>query len=351
MVNTKVGTPRGRVGTRAGAALVVLGLGLLAGCSSTPAAPSTPSDSSSTDTTSSAPEPEGLAVLGYSVLGKGGAHWIRMIEEVTKAAEPEGIEVRISDPQFDAVVQVDQVQDLVTAGAQVVAIAALDQNAIEAAVQFAHDNGVKVISDISGFAGADAYVGINECERGKRVGEAVGAWWAENKADVAPKIFESNADSLGGGLPDRTDCMFDAIKAAVPSAELVADLEAWQEVDGYDAMSDVLASHPEVNLVLGSNNEGSWGHISASEAQGRKPGEDIFFATVDGQPRMLDLIKEGKVLVGDRVPEEISGPLLVSTAIGLFEGTIESGAEFFVDTSVITLDNVDAEIAAVEAAS
>jgi len=313
------------------AAGVAMAAALTLGACSGPPAPSTGDE---------------LTVIGYSVLGRGGGHWLRMIDETTKAGEAAGIEVRISDPQFDAVTQVNQVQDLITGGAQVLIIAALDQEAIAVAVEEAQSKGIKVIADLSGFEGADAYVGIDECDRGTKVGEYIGQWWSENRDD-APRVFESNADSLGGSLPDRTDCMLAGLKAAVPETELVADLEAWQEEDGYNAMSDVLTAHPEVNLVLGSNNEGTWGHVAAAEAAGRTPGTDIFFATVDGQERTLKLIDEGKVLVGDRIPQEIEGPLLVKTAQGLFDGSIEPGQTFTVDTSVITSENVAAELAAI----
>lgn len=289
--------------------------------------------------------PTPLTKIGYSVLGRGGGHWLRMIDEVTKAATAQGIEVVVSDPQFDAVKQVDQVTDIINGGAQAVIIAALDQEAIKSVVEFAHGKGVSVIADISGFEGADAYVGIDECTRGRLVGEYVGSWWAANRADDPPRIFESNADSLGGSLPDRTDCMVAAIQAAVPTATVVSDLEAWQEDTGFDAMSDTLSSHPEVNLVLGSNNEGTWGHLAAIESRGRVPGQDIFLATVDGQPRTLELIKEGKVLVADRIPQEVVGPLLVDAAVRLHAGEDLSGAPLNVDTAIITIDNVDAEIA------
>lgn len=286
-----------------------------------------------------------LQKIGYSVLGRGGGHWIRMIDEVTKAATARGIEVVVSDPQFDAVKQVDQLTDIINGGAQAVIIAALDQEAIKSVVELAHDKGVKVIADISGFEGADAYVGIDECTRGRLVGETVGAWWAANQADVEPRIFESNADSLGGSLPDRTNCMVAAIQALVPTATVVSDLEAWQEDTGFDAMSDTLSAHPEVNLVLGSNNEGTWGHLAAIESRGRVPGQDIFLATVDGQPRTLELIKEGKVLVGDRIPQEVAGPLLVDAAVRLVAGEDLGSEPLNIETAVITIDNVDAELA------
>lgn len=286
-----------------------------------------------------APVEKKLTKLGYNILTGVGEHWTYMVKEVQEACEAEGIELMVTDANIDAEKQVADIEDMVNAGCEVIIVVSVDPAAVQAGVKYAHERGVYVIADISQFDNADAYVGFSECGYGTIVGEYVGKWWAKNRPAETAYIFESNADDLGGDLPKRTDCMVEAFKKSVPDSEVVLDLTCWLEECGYSLMEDALISHPEVNLFFGSNNECTYGAVAALEAAGKSPGSDVVFACVDNHYKMIEMIRDGKVLATAYTNEAEEGPLLVETAKKLVEGSFEIGSTVLFDTPVVNQEN------------
>jgi ribose transport system substrate-binding protein len=182
---------------------------------------------------------------------------------------------------------------------------------------------------------------MSECKWGTAVGEYIGKWFSENRPGEAVRILESNADDLGGDLPKRTDCMVSGIKKYVPDTEVALNLTCWLEECGYSIMEDALISHPEINVFLGSDNETTYGAVTALEAAGKTPGKDVIFGCVDSQYRMVELIKQGKVLCTAYVNEVEEGPLLVDTAKKLVEGTFEIGSSIIYENPIIRKANAD----------
>ncbi len=255
-----------------------------------------------------------LTKIGFSVLGRGGGQWDSLIKVVQQEAGKYGIKVLVSDPEYDAVKQVDQLENLITAGAQVLIIAALDPNAVTKIVTAAHKKGIPVIADQIKFAGFDTLVTYPECQWGDIVGAWAGKWWLRNRASQKAYFWEANADSFGGDVPKRTDCMIKGFKRHVPSATSVANIEAWLEETGFNTMQNVRTANPELNVVFGSDNEVLYGAISALEAAGGKAGKDVIFMSVASSRRVIELILARKVLAVSHLNTKVEGGLLVKAA-------------------------------------
>ena len=65
--------------------------------------------------------------------------------------------------------------------------------------------------------------------------------------------------------------------------------------EGRKVMETLLQAHPEVTAVYAHNDEMAIGAITALEAAGRKPGEDVILVSIDGENAALDAIVEGKL--------------------------------------------------------
>lgn len=69
----------------------------------------------------------------------------------------------------------------------------------------------------------------------------------------------------------------------------------FQRDKGRKVMETLLQAHPEVTAVYAHNDEMAIGAITALEAAGRKPGQDVILVSIDGENAALDAIIEGKL--------------------------------------------------------
>jgi ABC-type sugar transport system substrate-binding protein len=69
----------------------------------------------------------------------------------------------------------------------------------------------------------------------------------------------------------------------------------FQRDKGRQVMETLLQAHPDVTAVYAHNDEMAIGAITALEAAGRKPGEDVILVSIDGENAALDAIIEGKL--------------------------------------------------------
>ena len=179
-------------------------------------------------------------------------------------------EVLTADPKVDATKQVSDVENMVAGGVGAVAIYSVDPKAILTAVDTAHKAGAKVVAAVSAFDDADAYVGISDYDFGFLQGKQAGPLLLERKPGKEKyKVAVLNADSLGPNLLDRKKGLIEGLKTTVQNFEVVADVEAWAEDKGLDAVETILQAHPDLDLILTVNDPGSLGAASAVQAAGK----------------------------------------------------------------------------------
>jgi galactofuranose transport system substrate-binding protein len=81
-----------------------------------------------------------------------------------------------------------------------------------------------------------------------------------------------------------------------PGMEIIASQTGdFQRDIGRQVMETLLQSHPDVTAVYAHNDEMAIGAITALEAAGRTPGEDVILVSIDGSNAALDAIVEGKL--------------------------------------------------------
>ncbi|MDZ7836734.1 MAG: substrate-binding domain-containing protein [Actinomycetota bacterium] len=64
--------------------------------------------------------------MGYNILVGSGAHWQDVTEEVQKICDDEGIELMVTDANLDAEKQVSDIEDMVSAGCDVIIAVSVD---------------------------------------------------------------------------------------------------------------------------------------------------------------------------------------------------------------------------------
>jgi simple sugar transport system substrate-binding protein len=95
-------------------------------------------------------------------------------------------------------------------------------------------------------------------------------------------------------IEQRAKGFIDTLKAANVPAESV-DVTA-NPVDGSEVLLAYLKAHPDVNMVQPAGTEHSEAFVARAVDEKLNLGKDIFVATIDLSPKVLDYVKEGKML-------------------------------------------------------
>lgn len=211
-----------------------------------------------------------------------------------KAAEAQGITVTDDDPQQDPARQVSGIENLLNAGVQAIAVRAQDANSLSSVVTLAEDQNVPLISLFGDFPGATAVVGPDDTELGGAIGQKAAESLLELKPDKdSYNVVILNNDSLGAAIIERRTSMEDAFKKLVPNFEVVGNVEALTEEEGNNALNTILQQTQDIDVVLSTNDSSSLGAVSALQAAGFKPGENVVVAISGSTQRDLQSIIDG----------------------------------------------------------
>lgn len=206
-----------------------------------------------------------------------------------------GGEVLVTVSKGDPKKQVQQAQDLINQGVQVLVVVPSGQKAVSDIIDIAHEKGVKVISYDRLMKGCDLdfYISFDHVK--------VGQLQAEYIIKAKPK---GKYMIVGGGITDNNAFMIRAGQKAVLQDEIengnitiVQDefSESWMEQEGYNlAMNGLAKSSDSIDAVLAANDALAMGVIRALEEKGLNL-RDIPVSGMDADRVACESIKEGKL--------------------------------------------------------
>lgn len=254
----------------------------------------------------------------------------------TRAAEL-GVELKIADSAMDAAKQVNQLENMITEGADVLMVTPVDVKALTNIMAEANREGIAVITESNVVEGAVTYVGIDNVSGGRKAGE----WFVEyaKANNIEPKI-------LIVGLPAFEDCrqrvqgFKEALEASGISYEIV------QEVDGQGSKEtslkvaqDALTAHPETNVIFGINDNSTTGGMAAYKEAGLDESKltaiGFGFEGVVGREALLS---GGPYKAAVAMFPDFVGVNLVDAAMAVVNGE-ELPAHYESGTVVITQEN------------
>ncbi len=200
------------------------------------------------------------------------------------------VELTVFDGRYDALVQQEQFNTMVTQKFDAIIFVPIDIEAGATAVQAAHDAGIPVIgsntrvhSDL-----LSAYVGSDDTVSGyleaKSVLDKIGC--KGNVVVIEGPIGQSAQISrLEGNKKALAEC---------PNVKVLEDQTAnWSRAEAQTLMENWLTAHPgQINGVIGQNDEMALGAIEAIKAAKLKVG-DFAIAGIDGVTDALNAVKQG----------------------------------------------------------
>lgn len=215
--------------------------------------------------------------------------WSAALEEHPAVKSGE-VELTVFDGRYDALVQQEQFNTMITQKFNAIIFVPIDIEAGATAVQAAHDAGIPVVgsntrvnSDL-----LTAYVGSDDTISGymeaKTVLDKIGC--KGNVVIIEGPIGQSAQISrLEGNKKALAEC---------PDVKVLEQQTAnWSRAEAQTLMENWLTSHAgQINGVIGQNDEMALGAIEAIKSAGLKT-EDFAIAGIDGITDALSAVKEG----------------------------------------------------------
>jgi putative multiple sugar transport system substrate-binding protein len=272
-------------------------------------------DTPATDGTNGGGEPTTDARIGVAMPTQTSERWIADGEAVQSGLEELGYEVDLQFAGDDIPVQAQQIDQMITNGADLLIIAAIDGTALAGQLQAAADAGIPVIAydrlirdseNVDFYVTFDNYqvgvqqatsllVGLGILNEDGSEGDAEGPF---NIELFAGSLDDNNAFFFFEGAEDTLAPFIEDGTLVIPSGqtdiEQVATLR-WQQETAQRRMEDLLTSTysggEEVDGVLSPYDGLSRGIITALQNAGYGPGIDAGMPIVTGQDAEIASVK------------------------------------------------------------
>ena len=249
--------------------------------------------------------------IGLSVSTLNNPFFVSIKEGVQKEAKAQGMKVIVVDAQNDAAKQINDVEDLIQQGVDLLLINPTDSSAISTAVQSANSIGIPVVTlDRSADKGDVATLVSSDNEKGgemaadyliKELGEGT------KVAELEGVPGASATRERGAGFHNLAD---DKLNVA---AKQTANFDRTQ---GLNTMENILQGNPDIKAVFAHNDEMALGAQQAIQSSGR----DVLVVGFDGNEDALKSIEEGNLSATvAQQPEEI-GKLAVQAGADVLNG-------------------------------
>jgi len=222
--------------------------------------------------------------IGVSFQELSNPYFVVMKQAVDQAAAQIGAEVIVADARHDVTKQINDIDDLLQKGINILLLNPTDSAGVESAVRDAKKAGAVVVAvDAQAKGPVDCFVGSKNYEAGRLAGDYLGKV-LDGKGKVA----------ILDGIPvvpilERVRGFRDAI-AKYPGITIVGSQNGKQERDvALSVTENIIQSTPDLAGLFSVNDGGSMGALSAIEASKK----NIALVSVDGLGEAVAAIEKG----------------------------------------------------------
>lgn len=249
--------------------------------------------------------------IGLSVSTLNNPFFVSLKNGVVKEAKKQGMDVVIVDAQNDSAKQVNDVEDLLQQGVDVLLINPTDSAAISTAVQSANNIGIPVVTlDRSADKGkVETLVASDNVKGGEMAADYIVEKIGEGAkvAELEGTPGASATRERGKGFHNVADQKLDV--AAKQSAD-------FDRTKGLNVMENLLQGNSDIKAVFAHNDEMALGAIQAINSSGR----DVLVVGFDGNEDAVNAVKGGKLAATVAQQPELIGELAVKAASDVLKG-------------------------------
>ena len=267
--------------------------------------------------------------VGYDIYYLGNSWSVQLYQEFKWNAENEyadDIDVTYVQSDNDSNKQIANLEDLIAQGVDVIITTPIDATALNATLQDAMDEGIKVILLAATIDGDsyDTMINVKETDFG-----AKGAQWLADQLDGKGNIIMLNGISGYTSNEQRKEGA-EAIFAKYPEINILAAEDAgWDYATAKTVVADLLATYPNIDGVWSQGGAMTLGAIEACQAANR---ELVPMTGEDNNGYLKAVIKNKMEGIGVAKPTWLTR-VAINSAIKLMNGeTVEKDDIFPVMT-------------------
>lgn len=282
--------------------------------------------------------------VAYLTPGLNVPFWKYLSDGIKQQAERDAAESGASitvtdyDSRNDASLQLQNAQDAITAGVNLIILSPTDSSSAPTVLEIAAENNVPVvIADIGTDEGDYVSFVISTNEQGAyEAGQVLTEKMAEKGCEGGDVLMITISQARLNGQ-NRTKGITSAVEEAESNIVQFLQSEDYTRVEAQTQASDMLSANPEACGFFTQHDEAALGALTALEESGRA--ESVVFASFDGSPESVELIKQGKLVAASMQQPVLMGRLSMEVGLKHLRGE-EVEKETSVPTILVTPDNV-----------
>ena len=239
------------------ATLLLVAMPLVA-CSQTGAGGS---PSSTSGTTADQPSGTKDVKLAYVSMNLANPWSVEVKNGFEAACADMGVKCLTVDSQYKVDKQVSDIENLINDNYSGFTFIPLDPNATHDLIETAKGKGIATASIAQPQDNANLVYTLNEFDYGTAIGTQAGDW-AKTALNCKVKVAIVSQDNVAAVIP-RGDGVKEAILKSCPDATIVSRQAGDTPEKGMKIIESVLQQHPDLNLVVGTNDSGALGGYQA----------------------------------------------------------------------------------------
>ncbi len=296
---------------------------------------------------------EGGLKIGYIENFAAHEFYQNIIKGMKETAQTKGHTLEIADANGDIAKQISLGENMLTKNVDALIITPVDAKGIMPLIEQATAAGVPVITEAVPTENQTCYVGIDDFYGGYIDGKAAGEYAKAN--NVEPKLLVVGLPALEVCVK-RVEGFKKGLTEVVPTAKVVAEVDGAGAKDiAVGVATDALTANPDVNMVMGINDDSTIGGLLACEAAGMDMSKVIGFGfgvegiaaknlLVDPKssykgglgmfPEMIGRLcieMAEKAVKGEEVPVAITTPLEVLNSDNVTKYYTQSGTDWTIN--------------------
>lgn len=207
---------------------------------------------------------------------------------VSQRADQTGAHMLYANDQAMLDAQVTAVDGWITQHVDAICILPLDPNALSQQRKRAQAAGIKFSTYFLPMDGQDGIITFPPEDTGKAIADDVVPWIKSHGNNAKVLILTASTIPPAGG---RTKVPEQAITSQT-GATVVAKKDALDPATGLQVTEDTLKAHPDLNVVIGFNDDGALGALQAFKNAGKDPAQ-CYIAGQDGNKPGLQAVLDG----------------------------------------------------------